>query len=96
MRQAQLLGSHREYGKSTAAAAIATYGLGAFLILKKRNVEVLVIDYDNERGGLMGLVLQLPQSTGAHCLSQLANHGVPVRTDVTVPGHGPSKGDQQW
>ena len=65
IRRVEVVSGERHYGKSTAGAAMVTpFGLGALLILHKRKVDTLVIDYVNERGGLIGAVLQLPEHQG--------------------------------
>jgi len=64
IRQVLLLNSDRRYEGRTYAAALATYGVGALLILKKHHVDTVVLDYVNERGGKMGIVLQMETSQG--------------------------------
>jgi len=76
IRQAQLLSGERHYPKATYAAAVTTFGIGALLIMHKRQVDTLIMDYTNERGGLMGLVLQLPKGTGDQCKELLVSRGV--------------------
>jgi hypothetical protein len=64
IHQVLLLNSDRRYEGRTYAAALATYGVGALLILKKHHVDTVVLDYVNERGGKMGIVLQMETSQG--------------------------------
>ncbi len=84
MPRVQLLSGERHYGKTTAGA-VAVSSLGAFLILKKRKVDVLVLDYLNERGGLMGLVLQVPEKQGVTCKDWLVRFGVVVEEPEPLP-----------
>ena len=78
MRRVQLLSGVRHYPGATYAAAVATFGAGAFLILKKRKVDTLVLEYVNERGGAMGAVFQMPIPEGARLKQWLERFGVPV------------------
>lgn len=77
-RRVQLLRGERHYPEATYAVVLATGGIGSLLLLKKRKVDVLVIDFVNERGGQMGMVLQLPQGDGLKCKEWLAQFGVTV------------------
>jgi len=76
-RVTQLYGE-REYPKTAYVAAVATFGVGSLLLLKKRKMDTLVVDFSNERGGLMGAVLQLPQGQGGPCKQWLFEHNVKV------------------
>jgi hypothetical protein len=78
IHQVLLLEADRRYEGRTYAAAVATYGLGAFLILKKHHVDTVVLDYANERGGKMGIVLQMETSQGEYLRSLLKSRGVPI------------------
>ena len=85
-RQAQLVSGARDYPEATYAAAVATFGIGGLLIAKKRKMDVLVVDFVNERGGRMGLVLQLPLGQGPACKEWLAQR----RISVEEPGPAPA------
>jgi hypothetical protein len=73
-----VLSADRRYEGRTYAAALATYGVGALLILKKHHVDTVVLDYVNERGGKMGIVLQMEISQGEVFKNQLK------RLDISV------------
>lgn len=86
IHQVLLLAADRRYEGRTYAAAVATYGIGALLILKKHHVDTVVLDYVNERGGKMGIVLQMETSQGEQFRNLLQSRGVPV-----VEPEGPSE-----
>jgi hypothetical protein len=78
VRRVTFLRGDRVYEKATYAAAVA-FGLpGAFMIMKKHHVDTIVLDYDNERGGQMGIVVQLETGQGALLKSRLVEKGVNV------------------
>jgi hypothetical protein len=78
LRHVLMLSSDRRYEGRTYAAALATYGVGALLILKKHHVETVVLDYVNEREGKMGIVLQMEISQGEVFRNQLKSRGVSI------------------
>ncbi len=78
VHQILLLSSDRRYEGRTYAAALATYGVGALFILKKHHVDTVVLDYVNERGGKMGIVLQMETSQGEVFRSLLKSRGISV------------------
>jgi hypothetical protein len=78
IHQVLLLSSDRRYEGRTYAAALATYGLGALLILKKHHVDTVVLDYVNERGGKMGIVLQMETSQGEVFRNLLKSRGISI------------------
>lgn len=78
IRQVLLLPSDRRYEGRTYAAALATYGVGSLLILKKHHVDTVVLDYVNERGGKMGIVVQLETSSGTQLGDLLKARGISV------------------
>ncbi len=78
IHQVLLLSADRRYEGRTYAAAVATYGVGAFMILKKHHVDTVVLDYVNERGGKMGIVLQMETSQGEVFKNLLKSHGVSI------------------
>jgi hypothetical protein len=75
IRRVQVLSGERHYGKTTALAYIAGGAPGTLLLLKKRKVDTVVFDYLNERGGLMGMVIQVPQKQGEECKNWMARYG---------------------
>ncbi|MDE3187650.1 MAG: hypothetical protein KGM96_09035 [Acidobacteriota bacterium] len=89
IHQVLLLSSDRRYEGRTYAAALATYGVGALLILKKHHVDTVVLDYVNERGGKMGIVLQMETSQGEVFKNLLKSRGVsieePERLSESLP-----------
>ena len=78
IRRVLLLQADRRYEGRTYAAAVATYGVGAFFILKKHHVDTAVLDYVNERGGRMGIVLQMEVFQGEELRSLLKSRDVSV------------------
>jgi hypothetical protein len=76
--QVLLLRADRVYEKSTYAAAVAFGFPGALLILKKHKVDTVVVDFKNERGGRMGLAVQLEPYEGQRLREMLKGHGVAV------------------
>ncbi len=73
-----LLSADRRYEGRTYAAAVATYGVGALLILKKHHVDTVVLDYVNERGGKMGIVLQMETVQGEVFRNLLKSRGISI------------------
>ena len=95
VQRGQLMSGERHYPEATYAAAVATpFGVGALLILKKRQMDTLVLDFLSERGGKMGMVIQLPKGQGAVCKEGLGRHGLnleepapaPAKTEEKKPG----------
>jgi hypothetical protein len=83
IRRVQVLDGERRYSHATGAADAATTlvgagPLGSLLILVKRDVDTLVIDYVNARGGSAAIALQLPKGEGIRCARLLQTHGVVV------------------
>jgi hypothetical protein len=82
IRQVILLHAARNYEKTTAAfeAVTSAFGIpvGSLLILKKHKVDTVVVDYENERHGRMGLVVQLEKGRGQEMAEMLRKHGVSV------------------
>ena len=74
----QMTSAERSYAKATYAAVLAVGAPGALLLAKKRHVDALVIDYRNEKGGEMEMVIQVPQGMGTPCLDRLAHAGVMI------------------
>jgi hypothetical protein len=75
----------REYAKSTYAAVLAAGAPGALLLLKKRHVDALAIDFENERGGRMSAVIQVSGGDGARCSEWLAQYGIKVEVPSPSP-----------
>jgi hypothetical protein len=74
----QMISAERYYAKATYAAVLAAGAIGALMLAKKRKVDALVIDYENEKGGLMQMVIQVPKGMGTPCLDRLAHGGVAI------------------
>ncbi len=91
IHQVLLLQADRRYEGRTYAAAVATYGVGALLILKKHHVDTVVLDYVNERGGKMGIVLQMETSQGEQFENLMKSHGVPVMGPEGLPEPNPKE-----
>jgi hypothetical protein len=75
----------REYAKATYAAVLAAGAPGALLLLKKRHVDALAIDFENERGGRMSAVIQVSKGDGARCSEWLAHYGIKVEGPIPPP-----------
>ena len=84
IRGVLVLRGDRVYEKGTYAAAVATFGAGGFLILKKHHVDTVLFDYDNERGGRMGIVVQLETLEGLRLKTLLAEKGVNVNEPASL------------
>lgn len=91
VHQVLLLSSDRRYEGRTYAAALATYGVGALFILKKHHVDTVVLDYVNERGGKMGIVLQMETSQGELFKSLLKSRGVSIDEPKGVSESSPKQ-----
>lgn len=78
IRAAQILDGERAYAKATYGAAVALGVPGALLILKKRKVDALTFDFENERGGLVSVLVHVPKGDGERCRAWLARFGVTV------------------
>jgi hypothetical protein len=74
----QLQPTSREYAKTTYALVLAAGAPGALMLLKKRKMDAFSVDFDNERGGRMAMVLQVPRGDGARCKQWLSRFGVRV------------------
>jgi hypothetical protein len=85
IHQVVLFPADRRYEGRTYAAAVATYGLGSLLILKKHHVDTVVVDYVNERGGKMGIVLQMETTQEAPLKELLRSRGVSIIEPEGVP-----------
>lgn len=78
-KQVVLFRADRRYEGRTYAAAVATpFAIGSQLILKKHPVDTVVLDYVNERGGKMGIVVQMERDQGAAFKNALEGYGVVV------------------
>ena len=85
VRRIQVLDGTRTYAKATYVSVLA-FGLPGLIVLaKKSHVDTLVVDYVNERGGEMGLVIQVPAGTGGPCRDWLLKHGVQVDEPEPLP-----------
>jgi len=91
IRQALLLSGERHYPGATYGAAVATFGVGSLLILRKRKVDMLILEYANERGGLVGMVFQMPSVDGARSKALLEGAGVGVEEPAAAAPPGPPK-----
>lgn len=85
IQQVLLLRADRRYEGRTYALAVATYGLGGLLILKKHHVDTAVIDYVNERQGKMGIVLQMELAQGEQFWNLLKGQNVNVIEPDAAP-----------
>jgi hypothetical protein len=78
VRHVLMLSADRRYEGRTYAAALATYGIGTLLILKKHHVDTVVLDYVNERGGKMGIVVQMETAQGEVFRDELKSRGMSI------------------
>jgi hypothetical protein len=78
IQRVQMISADRYYAKTTYALVVAFGAPGALMLAKKRKVDALAIDYTNERGGAMKLVVQVPQGMGTPCLERLAFGGIAI------------------
>lgn len=89
VRQVQMLSGARNYEGTTYGMAVAFGFPGALMILKKHKVDILIVDYLNERGGRMGLVMQVELKHGSTCRDWLTRFGVtveePAESSLTQP-----------
>jgi len=85
-----LLRADRRYEGATYAAAVATFGIGGLLILKKHHVDTVVFDYVNERGGKMGIVVQMEREQGEQFRSLMTAKGI----SLNEPEGSPELGSQ--
>ncbi len=85
-KQIILFRADRRYEGRTYAAAVATpFAIGSLLILKKHPVDTVVLDYVNERGGMMGIVVQMERDQGAALKHELQGYGVTVMEPEGTP-----------
>jgi hypothetical protein len=78
MERVQMNPTKREYAKATYAAVLVLGAPGAAVLAIKKDVDALIINYRNEKGGLMEMVIQVPHGMGTPCLDRLARGGVPI------------------
>jgi hypothetical protein len=75
--------AERVYGKTTYAAVLAAGAPGALLLLKKRKVDAVSIDFENDQGGQMTVLVQVSKGDGARCSQWLRRHGVKIEAPPT-------------
>lgn len=80
VRRAEIFSGERESGAYVSGPGDlgTAMALGSLLFAKKKKQDMLAIDFVNERGGRMGLVLFLPLGKGTPCRDWLTQHGVAV------------------
>jgi hypothetical protein len=91
IHRVQWFSGERDYAKEAVIATAFVGTPGLLLFLKKSKVDTLVLDYLNERGGLMGIVIQIPQKQGASCKDWLARFQVVVEEPIPPPAAPPDK-----
>jgi hypothetical protein len=85
LRRLEVLRGKRTYAKATYAAVLGM-GVGGLLVLNKnKRVDTLVFDFVNERGGEMGLILQVPEGKGADCIQWLRRYGIAAEEPEPLP-----------
>jgi hypothetical protein len=97
IRQVILLHSDRRYeGRTYLAAVVTPYAVGSLFILKKHHMDTAVLDYVNERGGKMGIVLQMETAQGDQFKQLLTSKGIvvsePEGDSAADPGSKPESG----
>jgi hypothetical protein len=97
IHQVILLHSDRRYeGRTFLAAAVTPYAVGSLFILKKHHMDTAVVDYVNERGGKMGIVVQMETAQGGQFKQLLTSKSVSVSEpdgdSATDPGNKPESG----
>jgi hypothetical protein len=85
MHRVQLLRGERDYALATYALAVSVGAPGALLMFKHRKVDALIFEYENERGGLMAVLLQLPKGEGERSRVWLNRLGMLVEEPPTSP-----------
>jgi hypothetical protein len=85
LRHASILPAEREYAKSAYAAVLALGAPGALVLMKKRKVDGLAFEYENEQGGMMSMLLQVPKGDGEKCREWLARFGVRFEEPAPSP-----------
>lgn len=85
MTRVQVLDSTRMYAKTTYAAVLAAGLPGLLLMAKKKRVDSLLIDYVNERGGQMAIIVQIPSGQGNACRDWLRKRAIAVDNDPDQP-----------
>lgn len=78
IRSVAVIDATREYAKAAYAAVVSFGAAGALLLLQEHHVDALVIDFDNERGGHMLALFEVPKKDGIRCREWLARAGVQV------------------
>lgn len=74
----RMVAAERDYAKATYAAVLAVGAPGALLLTKKRKVDSLAVEFENEHGGTMSVVVQVPKEDGPRCKEWLRRFGVRV------------------
>lgn len=85
IHQILLLHADRRYEGGTYLAALATYGVGSLFILKKHHVDTVVLDYSNEHGGKMGIVVQMDPDQADIFKELMKTHGTPIEEPQGLP-----------
>lgn len=80
-----ILDADRRYEGGTYAAAVATFGVGSLFILKKHHVDTVVLDYSNEHGGKMGIVVQMEPAQAEQFKTLMKSRGVPLDEPPDLP-----------
>jgi len=96
MRKVQLFPGGRVNPGAMYAGALAAGVLGVLLTKKAKPVDVLVLEFANERGGLMGVVLQFPEKSGPQIKAWLEKRGVEVQVpEPPAPAPSPKDADKK-
>jgi hypothetical protein len=90
MTSLEVLDGTRTYAKATYASVLAFGVPGALMLTKKKHVDTLVLDYVNERGGQIGLIVQVPAGQGAICCDWVRQHKVKVHEPEPLPAPVPT------
>jgi hypothetical protein len=86
IRKVQLFAGGRMNAGQVYAGAVAAGILGAWLLSKNKPVDVLVLEFANERGGLMGVVALFPGAAdGPRIKTWLEGRGVTITEPERKP-----------
>jgi hypothetical protein len=80
-----IINADRRYEGGTYLAALATYGVGSLFILKKHHVDTVVLDYSNEHGGKMGIVVQMEPAQAEQFKTLMKSRGAPLEVPSDLP-----------
>jgi hypothetical protein len=78
IRRVTTVDASRESAKAAYTAVVTLGAVGALLLMQEHHVDAPIVDFDNERGGHMSALFQVPKKEGFRCRQWLAHAGVQV------------------